>query len=208
MPRRFRVEHRRAQTHQRRGEQDDGVVPGDAEQQQTEEGRGHADRQRKWLRLLVGEMTDGRLQQRRGELERQRDQPDLREIQRIVGLQDRIHRCDQRLHGVVEEMREADAGKHDIGRSGRACLQAGVSRTSTGAASACSETATDLFNGSFPERIRRAQAHFLRWRRFADHHHYKMAVMRLAVEHDPEKWRPVFRKDHANNEMRSWSDSI
>jgi hypothetical protein len=25
----------------------------------------------------------------------------------------------------------------------------------------------------------------------------------LALEHDPEKWEPVFRKDHAHKEMRS-----
>ena len=112
----FGVENRRAQTHQRRGDQDDDILPGDAEQQQTEERRGHADRQRKRLRLLVGEMADHRLQQRRGELERQRDQSDLREVQRVIVLQDRVHRCDQRLHGVVEEVREADAGEHDIGR--------------------------------------------------------------------------------------------
>ena len=79
----FRVEHRGAEPDQRRRNQDDRILCGDAEQQQTEEGRSHADRQRKRLRLLVGEMPDQRLQQRSGELERQRDQSDLREVERI-----------------------------------------------------------------------------------------------------------------------------
>jgi hypothetical protein len=89
---------------------------GGTEQQQTEEGRGHADRQRIGLRLLVGVVADHRLEQRGRELEGQRDHADLREVERVGVLQDRIHRSDQRLHGVVEEVREADAGQHDIGR--------------------------------------------------------------------------------------------
>jgi hypothetical protein len=64
---------------------------------------------------FVGEMSDHRLQQRGGELERQRDHSDLREIERIAVFQDRVDRRDQRLHGVVEEMREADSRQHDIG---------------------------------------------------------------------------------------------
>src|SRR5579883_2991185 len=67
-------------------------------------------------------MTDDRLQQRGGELERQRDQPDLGKVERVSHLQDRIHRCDQRLHRVVEEMREADADEDDVGRPRRAWL--------------------------------------------------------------------------------------
>ncbi|MEY9189068.1 hypothetical protein ABH987_002696 [Bradyrhizobium ottawaense] len=86
------------------------------EQQEAEEGRGHADRQRIGLCLLVGVMPDHRLQQRGRELKGERDHADLREVERVGVLQDRIHRGDQRLHGVVEEVREADAGEHDIGR--------------------------------------------------------------------------------------------
>src|SRR3954452_18492395 len=67
-------------------------------------------------------MPDDGLQQRGGELERQRDHADLPVVQRIGVLQDRIDRGDQRLHGVVEEVREADAGEHDIGRSHGRCL--------------------------------------------------------------------------------------
>ncbi len=115
-PRRFRMEHRRSQSDQRGRDQDDRVLMRDAEQQQAEEREPHADRERERLRLLVGEVSDQRLQQRRGELERQRDQADLRIVQRVIVLQDRIDRRNQGLHGVVEEVREADPGQHDIGR--------------------------------------------------------------------------------------------
>ena len=65
---------------------------------------------------LVGEMPDHRLQQRCGELERQRDHSDLRKVQRIARFQDRINGRNQRLHGVVEKVRNADAAKYDVGR--------------------------------------------------------------------------------------------
>ncbi len=111
----FGMKHRRAEADQRSRDEDDEILVGGTEQQQAEEGRGHADRERVRLRLLVGVVPDHRLQQRGRELEGQRDHADLREVERVGVLQDRIHRGDQRLHGVVEEVREADAGKHDIG---------------------------------------------------------------------------------------------
>jgi len=119
----------------------------DAEQQQTAERKSHADGERERLRLAVGKMSDHRLQQRRGELERQRDQADLREIERIARFQDRIDRRNQRLHGVVEEMRETDAAEHDVGRPAAAFATEGgvTSGTTTGASSASSETTTGLF---------------------------------------------------------------
>ena len=117
-PRRFGVKHRRAQADQRGGNEDDGISRRHAEQQQPEKRKAHAERQRKRLCLPVGHVTDHRLQQRRGELERQRDQADLGVVERIALFKDRIHRGNQRLHGVVEEMREADARQHDIGRPG------------------------------------------------------------------------------------------
>ena len=53
-------------------------------------------------------MPDRRLQHRRGDLHRQRDQPDLREAEAVSVLQHRIERRHQRLDHVVEEMREAE----------------------------------------------------------------------------------------------------
>jgi hypothetical protein len=119
-PRRFRMEHRRAQPDQSRRDQD--VMLRNAEQQQAEEGKSHAKGERKRLRLAVGEMSDHRLQQRCGELERQCDQSDLREVERVTLFQDRIDRRNQRLHGVVEEMRQADAAEHDVSRPRRGGL--------------------------------------------------------------------------------------
>ncbi len=98
-------------------------LAGDAQHDQAGEGEEHADRERIRLRLAVGDDADHRLQQRRGELERQRDQADLGEVERVVRLQDRIDRRDQRLHGVVEEVREAQAADHRIGRPARRRLR-------------------------------------------------------------------------------------
>ncbi len=115
-PRRLGMEHSRPKTDQCRRDQDDRVSVGYAQQQQAEEGERHADRKRERLRLLVGEVSHHRLQQRGGELERQRDHADLRKVERIAILQDRIDRRNQRLHRVVEKMRETDSDQHDIGR--------------------------------------------------------------------------------------------
>ena len=61
---------------------------------------------------MVGVEPDQRLEQRRRELEGEGDEADLREIQREVGLEHRVHRRQQRLHHVVEQMAEAD-GEQD-----------------------------------------------------------------------------------------------
>jgi hypothetical protein len=114
------MKHRGAEADQRRRDQDRRIAGGDAEQQQADKGGSHADRERERLRLLIGDVPDHRLEQRRRELKRQRDHADLREVERVGVLQERIHRRDQRLHRVVEEMRDADAGKHDVGGPGRA----------------------------------------------------------------------------------------
>src|SRR5713226_962795 len=109
------MKDRRSKSNQRRRDENNSVMMRSAKQQQSKEGEPHADSERERLSLLVGKMPDHRLQQRGGKLERQRDHPDLREVQRIVVLQDRVDRRYQRLHGVVEEMREADSRQHDVG---------------------------------------------------------------------------------------------
>ena len=65
-------------------------------------------RERERLRAAVGVQPDQRLQQRGGELERERDEADLREVEanrRI--LQDRVDRRQQRLDSVVQKVRHA-----------------------------------------------------------------------------------------------------
>ncbi len=179
--RRFRVKHRRAETNEGRRNEDDEILLGDAEQQQTEEGRGHADRQRIGLRLLVGVVTDHRLQQRGRELKGQRDHADLREVERVGVLQDRIHRGDQRLHGVVEEVRDADAGEHDIGRArgggGRHVVDDdGLGQRFIG-------DDDWLVHCSIPARQIAATSQVRCWRR-ANHRQSQMAGMRVLPLHE------------------------
>ena len=79
----------------------------------------HAGRERIRHRTAIRVEADQRLQQGRGELIRQRDEPDLSEIQVERDLQQRIDRRHQRLHHVVQEVAKAD------GRQNREC---GLSR--------------------------------------------------------------------------------
>ena len=97
---------------------------GIAEHDQAEEGARHADRQRIGHRPAIGDQSDHRLQQRGGDLEGQRQQADLDEIEIVIRLEQRIERRQQRLHDVVDQMAEADR-HHDRNRrllkSGLAC---------------------------------------------------------------------------------------
>ena len=77
----------------------------------------HARHQRVRLGMMVGIQPDDRLQQRRGELEREGDQADLAEVQMEARLEHGIHGRQQRLHHVVEQVAEAD-GEQD-GKRGR-----------------------------------------------------------------------------------------
>ena len=115
-PRQLRMEHRRAEPDQRRRDQDDGIACATLSSSNPKKVKPMPIASENGCAFLSVKCPTTRLQQRRGELERQRDHADLREVQRVGVLQDRIDRGDQRLHGVVEEMREADAGQHDIGR--------------------------------------------------------------------------------------------
>ena len=101
------MEYGGAGADQGRSRQQHQETVGTRQQQKPDEGDSHPDRQRIGLRPVVGYHTDHRLQQRRGHLHRQRDQPDLRKAEAIGVLQHRIQRRHQRLHRVVQEMREA-----------------------------------------------------------------------------------------------------
>ena len=102
------VEHRAADADQGCGQQHGGEAAGHRQHQHADEGRRHAERQRERLRVLVGVEADHRLQDRGGELEGQRDDPDLHEIKRQRLLDQRIDRQQRRLHRVVEEVPSAD----------------------------------------------------------------------------------------------------
>jgi hypothetical protein len=71
-------------------------------------GEGHAGDQRIGHRPAVGDEADDRLEQRSGGVEGEGDEADLGVGQREGFAQNRVERRQQRLDGVVEEMREAD----------------------------------------------------------------------------------------------------
>ena len=107
----------------------DQKCAGMGQQQQPAQRGAHADGERIRHRPAVGVGADQRLQQRRGDLERERDQADLAEVERVVLLQDRVDRRQQRLDHVVQQMREADRVQHREcrpGRHGRHCFSPGV----------------------------------------------------------------------------------
>ncbi len=106
--RRLGVEHRAADADQSRDQQHGGEAAGHRQQQHADEGRGHPERQRERLRVLVGVEPDHRLQNRGGQLEGQRDDPDVHEIERQRLLEQRIDRQQRRLHRVVEEVPRTD----------------------------------------------------------------------------------------------------
>ena len=123
-PRSLGVEHSRANPDQRRRKEQHGIAVRHRQHHQPDQRGPHPGRQRERHRLLVGEHADERLQQGCGQLEHQRDQADLREIQRVGLLEHWVHRRDQRLHHVVEQMAEAERQQHRkrgarCGRPGR-----------------------------------------------------------------------------------------
>ena len=62
--------------------------------------------------MLVGVDADEGLQHGCADLIGQRDRADLHETQVEFALQQRINRDDQRLHHVVEKVREADGAQN------------------------------------------------------------------------------------------------
>src|SRR5579863_8229626 len=62
--------------------------------------------------MLVGVYTDDRLQHRGADLVGEGDHADLHETQAELALEQRINRDDQRLHHVVQKMREADRAQY------------------------------------------------------------------------------------------------
>ena len=79
---RLGVEDGRPDAHQSRGDQDRREAVGTERSSKPSEGEDHAGRQRVRLRPAVGGHADERLEQRRGELEREGDEPDLGEAER------------------------------------------------------------------------------------------------------------------------------
>jgi hypothetical protein len=112
------MKDRRTQAHQRRSKQQQPIALRHAEDNQADEARAHADRQRVGHRSLIRVHADCRLQQRGRHLEREGQKPDLHEIEPVIGLQDRVDRGQQRLHHVVDHVANRD-GDNDRQRGFR-----------------------------------------------------------------------------------------
>ena len=121
----FWMEHSRADADQRGGEHQHRITVRQRQQNQPDQGCAHADGQRIRLRPPVGVDSDGRLQQRGGELKRQRDQADLGEVQVELLFHQRVQSRNQRLHQIVQHVAEAERYKyrqHRICRGAHRCF--------------------------------------------------------------------------------------
>ncbi len=107
-PRGFGMEDRRAGADHRGRHQQHGETGGERQRKQTQQGKTHAHGERKGLGMAVGVESDQRLQQRSGQLKGQGDQANLGKAQVKPGLEQRVDRDHQRLHGVVEKMGKTD----------------------------------------------------------------------------------------------------
>ncbi len=119
----FRMKDRGADADERRAAEQHDIMLREGEQQQSAEREGHADRQRIGARIAVRIEADEGLQKGAGELEGERDQPDLAEVEPKRGFDDRIDGRQERLNRIVQKMREAQrhqhGEKHSVARIGR-----------------------------------------------------------------------------------------
>ncbi|MNS46632.1 hypothetical protein D3C72_791360 [compost metagenome] len=106
------VEGRRANAHQRRGQQNRREAADHRQHENADQSADHAGRQQPWLGMTIGVVTDPRLQQRSGELEGQGDQANLGESQAVSGLEHRVDRRQHSLNQVVDQMREGTGADH------------------------------------------------------------------------------------------------
>ena len=110
------------------------IAAGVRQHDQADQRAAHAGDQRIGLRPAVGVHADHGLEQRRGQLKRQRDQADLAEVEAVGVLDDGIDGRQQRLHHVVQQMREAEReNDRRSGFRGRAEAAWGFGRALTSA---------------------------------------------------------------------------
>ena len=138
-PRGFRMEHGRSEPDQRHGDEHHRVVAGRCEPDNPKQGRPHAGDHRVSPRLVVCHVAQHRLQQRRGYVEGERNQPNLREVQPVRLLEKRVHRRNHRRYQIVEKMPPAQGEKkrqeravRDIGDDGHAVPMGALVMPSTG----------------------------------------------------------------------------
>ena len=112
----FGMKDRGTGSHQRCGDQHNGIAACDRKQQQTDQRRAHADREREGLRTFVCVKAHRWLQQRGGELKGERDQPNLREVKIELCFKKGVERWDERLNQVVEQMTKTKRQQYRHGR--------------------------------------------------------------------------------------------
>ena len=106
--RRFGMKDRRPDPDQRDRPEQQGIAAAERQQREPAQGEQHRDGQRIGLRPPVRIEADDRLQQGGRQLERERDEPGLEEREAELVAKHRIERRRQRLHHVVEHVRDAD----------------------------------------------------------------------------------------------------
>jgi hypothetical protein len=106
------MKYRRPDAHDRRAghQHREGMRRG--QHQQPGERERHPHTQRIRPGPPVGQQSDQRLKKRRRELIRQRDQPDLREIQMEPRLEQRVGRRQHRRKHIVHEVAQTDRRQH------------------------------------------------------------------------------------------------
>ncbi len=116
------MKNRRPDADERDRDQDERETAGEGEDDEADERETHPERERVGLRPAIGVEPHKRLEKRGGELVHERDQSDVPEVELERVFQNRINRRDERLHGVVEQMRETERGQdgHDRSIRGRA----------------------------------------------------------------------------------------
>ena len=117
--RRFRVKYGRTHSNKRDRHQNQRQAAGESEQDESDEREAHSDGERVRLWPTIGVETDERLQDRGGELIHQCDQADVSEVELERFLQHGINRRDQRLHRVVQQVRETEGRENRQDRGHR-----------------------------------------------------------------------------------------
>ena len=119
--RRLGVEYRRAQADETHRDEEDAEALREREYDEPDEGEDHPEGQGVGLRLAVRDRAHHRLQERGGQLVREGYQTDLREVQVEAGLDEGVDGRDERLHRVVQQVRNADRDQNgEDGRFGAA----------------------------------------------------------------------------------------
>ena len=124
----FRMENRGARADQGAARQHASVARRQRQGQKPKQREAHADAQGIRLWMFVGVDADQGLQQGGAHLIGEGDGADLHETQVEFAFEQRINGDDQRLHHVVEEMREADGAEHAEARLHCAMLWARIRR--------------------------------------------------------------------------------